>query len=80
MADPVVEFDPIKELAAAHVKRMQEIADESFDKAKVACDDVLHRLKRTVGLRDAVLDKTLTALGVTEPESATVPTEKPQES
>lgn len=75
MADAVEEFDPIKELAASHVKRMQEIADESFGKTKTACGDVLDRLKRNVGLRDAVLDKTLTALGVTEAEEKDQPKE-----
>jgi hypothetical protein len=76
MADPVAEFDPLQELATAHLKRMQEIADESFDKAKTACGDVLDRLKRNVGLRDAVLEKTLLNLGVTKPgETESVPTE-----
>lgn len=65
--EPVDEVDPLKSLADAHLKRMQEIADEGFDKAKIACQDVVHRLKRNVGLRDAVLDQTLTALGVTKP-------------
>jgi hypothetical protein len=80
MADEPV--DPLQAIADAHLKRMQEIADESFTKVKEACADSLDRLKRTVGLRDAVLDKTLTALGVTQPgekEDAGVIAGKPAE-
>ena len=65
--EPTEAFDPIKELARSHMARMQEIADENFDNVKGACNDVVQRLKRNVGLKDAVLDKTLTALGVTQP-------------
>ena len=61
------EVDLLKEIMDSHLSRMREIADESFDKAKIACKDVVHRLKRNVGLRDAVLDQTLAALGVTKP-------------
>lgn len=65
--EPTEEFDPIKELARSHMKRMQEIADENFENVKSACSDQLQRLQRNVGLKDAVLDQTLAALGVTQP-------------
>ncbi len=63
--------DPTAQLIERHLIRMQEIADEGFGAAKAACGSVLQRVQRNVNLHDAVLDKTLTALGVNEPEDKT---------
>ena len=61
------ELDTLAQLVQSHQARMQEISDESFNKAKEACGDMVQRLAKSLGLRDAVLDKTLEALGVTQP-------------
>jgi hypothetical protein len=66
MADPV-DSDPMQSVLEHHVARMQEIANEGFGAAKTACNESLTRLNRTLGLKDAVLDKTLTALGIAPP-------------
>ena len=58
--------DPLQSLADAHLKRMQEIADEGFKKTQDLCGDSIEQLKKSVGLKNAVLDKTLEALGITE--------------
>ena len=63
MADEVT--DPIEALAAAHIKRMAEIATEGFEKSKEICGDMVTRLKKARGLHDAVLDAKLTSLGIT---------------
>ncbi len=68
-----MEVDPLQAFAEAHLKRMQEIGDESFDKSKQACADVVERLRKNVGLRDAVLERTLTALGVYEAPPPAIP-------
>lgn len=72
-----VDDDPIAALASSHTKRMQEIADEGFDKTKEVCGNVVTRLKKAAGLRDAVVDRTLAALGIDVPN--TTPTEKEDE-
>lgn len=59
-------IDPLEALANSHLKRLQEIADEGFDKAKEACNTAISRLKRDVGLRDAVVTQSLAALGIEE--------------
>lgn len=61
MAD---ELDPIQELATAHTKRMQEISDESFEKSKELCDDVVSTVRRHAGLKSDLLDKALATLGI----------------
>jgi hypothetical protein len=72
--DPAEEVDPLAVLMQSHFTRMQEISNEGFEKSKEMSGDMVNRLKKNVGLRDAVLDKTLTALGVTQPGE----TEQPQ--
>lgn len=50
-----------------HVKRMEEIADAGYSQVKDASGELLTKLQKAVGLRNIVLDKALTALGVTKP-------------
>ena len=66
MADeqPEEAVDPLQGIMETHLARMKEIVDTSFDTTKTAMGDVLTRLNRNVGLKDAVLDQTLTALGI----------------
>jgi hypothetical protein len=63
MAD---EIDPLLTLATSHLKRMQEIADEGFEKSKELASDAIVKLKRHVGIREAVMENTLKALGIVE--------------
>lgn len=65
MADEVTD-DPLAMLAKSHLARMQEISDEGFASARDACADSTLRLRRNVGLRDAVLDFALKKLGIEE--------------
>lgn len=59
-----VEDDPLAAMLNKHLERMQEIADAGFSKTQEVCGDVVSRLKKASGLRDAVLDRTLEKLGI----------------
>lgn len=56
--------DPLATLIQSHLTRMQEISDDDLTKTKEACAENLVRMQKNVGLRDAVLGKTLAALGL----------------
>lgn len=65
MAD---EVDPIATqlaaIASAHVTRMTEIGNESLQNLKDASEEMVASIKKRAGVKSALLDAQLTALGI----------------
>lgn len=60
--------DPLQALLTSHIARMQTIAEDGLSHAKQVSDNLVSKLKKNVGLRNEVLDRTLSALGIKEPK------------
>ena len=67
MADEPKVNDPLADMVQAHMTRMAEIHKASFEKSKLLCDESLTAIRKKVGVREAVLDKVLENLGITQP-------------
>jgi hypothetical protein len=57
-------IDPIEQMMQRHLARMQEIADTGYTAAKESATSVVERIKKNVGLRDAIKEQALTALNI----------------
>lgn len=63
MADEIND-DPIAAMAQSHITRMQELSDQNFESIKEMSGDAVSRLKKSLNLKNAVLEKALTNLGL----------------
>src|SRR5690349_807585 len=83
MADSVEEAlaeDPVAQFAHKHLLRMQEIANESFEKAKEITTHASQNIRRYGGLRATVIEKLLETKGLMEPPpTADAATDAPTE-
>ena len=69
MADEVEAPDAFQSILERHVARMEEITTTGVKHMEQVSEDLITKLKRNVGLRSEVLDRTLTSLGITESKS-----------
>lgn len=67
MADEVETPDPLQAILEKHIARMEEISTAGVKHMEQVSGDLITKLKRNVGLRSEMLDRTLTSLGITEP-------------
>ena len=65
VTEPTPEVDPIEQLLKDHTAKLKEISAAGFQKAQQLCEESLDSIKKHSGMKSAVLEKALTALGIT---------------
>lgn len=68
MADEVDDLETrMQTLMEQHITRTHDIIQSGYEKSKALCDEALLGMKKSSGVRSAVLDKALETLGVVQP-------------